>query len=312
MLPVPESADLRERKQRVPYLTFIACAACMIIFFGLLAHSDKMDWAVLGKWGYHSSDGVRNGAIWSLFTSCFVHIAVWHFLFNLYWLFHLGKALEQAIGSLWWFLFFVGAAFVSSGYQLGVSGDTGHGASGVLYAMFGYMWLHRKQVRAFAELLDRQTVIVMFVWLVGCIVATELGLANIGNSAHVTGLMFGVLCGAITRWNSWRRPIVAGLAVFIMGSMLTVFWAPWSADWAAWKALRAHEKEDYRSAIRWYDRAETLGFEKTWCLHNKGESYWSLGDTSSYNRVLATLREIDKMLADELERSVATNDTPAK
>src|SRR5204863_841823 len=144
-----------------------------VVFIGLLSEKDSTNWKVLQKWGYHSSDSVRDGALWSLITSSFVHIAPWHFLFNLYWLFHLGRRLEQAIGSFWWLLFFIGSSIVSAGYQLGLSGDTGHGASGVAYAMFGFMWFTRKNFPVFTELLDRQTILIFFIWLVGCIVATQ-------------------------------------------------------------------------------------------------------------------------------------------
>jgi membrane associated rhomboid family serine protease len=315
LLPPPVREDVVDgsaRRRRIPFLTWVACAVCVIVFIGLLSSGRADDWTVLQKWGYHSSDSVRNGALWSLVTSSFVHIAVWHFLFNLYWLFHLGKTLERAIGSFWWLLFFIGASIVSSGYQLGVSDDTGHGASGVAYAMFGFMWLNRKHYPAFAELLDRQTVFIFFIWLVGCIVATHIGVAEIGNSAHVTGMIFGVLCGALLLWKSRRRAIVAGLTVFTLGSVLVVFWAPWSADWSAWRAHRAHAKDEYKTAIHWYDRADALGFDRSWCLYNKGMAYWALGDTSSYQSILFSLRALDKPQAEELERDVAIINAPNK
>ncbi|HTD88336.1 MAG TPA: hypothetical protein VK850_17315, partial [Candidatus Binatia bacterium] len=128
--------------------------------------------------------------------------------------------------------------------------------------------------------------------------------------AHVTGLIFGVLCGAILLWQPHRRALIAALSVFTLSSVLIVFWAPWSADWTAWRAQRAHTNGDYKTAIQLYDRADALGFDKSWCLYNKALVYSALGDTSSYSRVLASLRTLDKSQADELERDLASTNAP--
>jgi len=222
------------------------------------------NWETLQMWGYYPAHGVRDGALWSLVTSSFVHIAVWHFLFNLYWLYHLGTRLEKVIGSLRWIAFFVLASFVSSAYQLGISGDTGHGASGVAYAMFGFMWLTRKRFPIFTEVLDRQTIAIFFLWLVGCIVATAVGAAQIANTAHVTGMLFGIGCGALVIWKAQSRLIMSALAIFTLSSLLVIFWAPWSAEWISWRARRTHVKEHALKRVGATRLAICQGFGFPW------------------------------------------------
>ncbi|MCI0747419.1 MAG: rhomboid family intramembrane serine protease [Verrucomicrobia subdivision 3 bacterium] len=243
-------------------------------------------------------------ALWSLITSTFVHIDILHLAFNLYWLFHLGRTLERAIGSSLWLAFFILTSVVSSGYQLAFSDSTGYGASGVVYAMFGFMLMTRKYFPGFAEMLDRQTIAIFVIWLVGCLIATAVGAVEIGNAAHITGILFGIGSGALVVRKRFRRLIIAGLALFTLTSILFVFWAPWSAQWTSWRAYEAHTKGKYKSAIRWYERADALGFDKSWCLYNKAMAHWTLGDTSSYRRVLASLAKLDSSQAEELEREI--------
>src|SRR5438105_15702725 len=99
---------------------------------------------------------------------------------NAYLLWLLGSRLERAIGSLPFLGFFLVAACVSSSFQLAVSDSTGIGASGVVYAIFGFMWPTRHRYPRFNEVLDARTIQIFVIWLVGCVVATYLKVWNVG------------------------------------------------------------------------------------------------------------------------------------
>jgi len=258
-------------------------------------------WEGLENWGYYPYDKILDGAIWSLVTSVFVHLELWHLAFNIYWLWVLGSALERAIGSLRWLGFFVFSAFVSSGIELLFDGDTGIGASGVGYALFGFLWMGRERYPRFREVLNQQTIILFLVWLVVCVWMTISEMKAIGNYAHFAGLGFGAGAGAWVSHERWRRPLTAGLVALVLAAALPLVWAPWSRAWTARRGFKAHLRGDYQSAIKWYDRSLQLGADKLWCWHSLALAYHCLGDNVARDAAVQKLRELDEGKAREVQ-----------
>ncbi|MFN7970775.1 MAG: rhomboid family intramembrane serine protease [Acidobacteriota bacterium] len=129
-----------------------------------------------------------------LVFSAFVHIDVVHFLMNTMVLYQVGPILERWLGKTTLYAgFYLLAALVSSAAQLLFSGP-GIGASGVLYAMVGYLWIkQRRHPDRFAYILAPGAFRPLFVWLVLGFVLSYTGMMRIGNAAHVGGLLFGIL-----------------------------------------------------------------------------------------------------------------------
>lgn len=203
-------------KQRLAICTWIVCAICVLIFLGIMIEWDGESSEALTKWGYYTGFEVRDGALWGLFTSAFVHLDVLHLLFNIYWLYRLGSRLEQAIGSLWWLGFFSGANVITSAVQLAMTGDTGYGASGIGYALFGFMWMTRRRFTVFAEVLDPRTIALFLIWLVGCIFLTYAQAVNVGNAAHISGLLFGIALGASICEPRHRKSLMIAVAFWLL------------------------------------------------------------------------------------------------
>ena len=183
--------------KRGSLLTWIACMACIAIFLQLMQKGNYASWAALSKFGYLSPNDIWDGKYWGLITSVFVHTQLWHIAFNVYWLWILGGALEHSIGHVYWLVFFIMAALVSSGIQFGASGSSGIGLSGVGYGMFGFMWVARDHYPEFQMILTKQIVILFVSWLIFCVVASFLHIMNVGNGAHIGGLLFGAGAAAI-------------------------------------------------------------------------------------------------------------------
>ncbi|TAL01275.1 MAG: rhomboid family intramembrane serine protease [Verrucomicrobia bacterium] len=296
-------------KRKYPILSLLTCAVCVIVFFGLASEQKQDSWEVFSKWGFLPADEIRQGKLWALVSSVFVHQALWHLVFNVYWLFVLGAPLERAVGSVRWLGLFVSAALVSSAAELTVSDTTGIGASGVVYALFGFMWVTRKRYSGFERLLDPRTILIFIVWLIGCVIASVTGVWSVGNAAHISGLLLGVGCAAWVLFVQRRRLIGLVLAILTLLSFIGFFWAPWSADWTSSRAVRAHANGDYSSAIRSYQRALKLGQDKVWCWENMTLVYYSMGDTNRYHEALETLRQIDAVAAKKLEAEISTPST---
>jgi GlpG protein len=188
------------------------------------------------------------------------------------------------VGAWRWIVFFVASAFVSSALQLMLVEDAGIGVSGVVYAMAGFMWYAREQFPEFKQALTQRTMELFLVWLVAGFVLTGLHLLNIGNVAHITGLVFGVLVAlhsvAWYRGHMVRAGLVrAGIGLLIALAILPLFWAPWSVTWLSNQAYHAHTAHEYALALSYYDRIIELSPRNAWAFHNRSSLYSSIGNT---------------------------------
>jgi GlpG protein len=262
-------------------------------------------WDSLSHWGALPAGRIWDGHYWALITSAFVHVALWHLVANVYWLYRLGGAMERVVGPACWLGFVLVAGLASSGAQLAVSGNPGIGFSGIGYAFFGFVWIQRREHAEFSQALDARTVRLFLFWAAACIVATQAGWSNIGNVAHVIGLVFGVGCSAATRWFRCRRPIMSAVTTLVIVSLLPLFWAPWLPGWAIRQAVEAHRHGDYGKAIGWYEQGMRRGASKSWCLENLALARASLGETVEVERLRSEIKQIDSAAAQDLDRRLA-------
>lgn len=296
---IEESAlpDNLKIKQQWPILTMLMCGVCVIVFAGLSSGSALESWESASRWGYYPPGAEWDGKYWGLITSVFVHVELWHLAFNVYWLWYLGGRLEKTIGMVRWLAFFLMAAIVSSGLQLAVSDTTGIGASGVVYAIFGFMWWSQDHFEEFKESLPKQTVIIFVVWLVICLATTYLKIWEVGNAAHISGLIFGI---AVAEASVTQRKVVlarvAGIAL-VIASIVTLFWCPWSAGWVSRKAYKAHSIGDYSNAVALYRRSLELGQDAVWVWTNLAIAYKQMGDEARYEEAVKTLEKLDEKAA---------------
>jgi rhomboid protease GluP len=291
--------------RRVPVFSGLVVAACVAVFVGHLLEPASGTLEAVSKWGYYSTNDIREGSLWGLVTSVFVHVEPWHLGFNLYWLWILGARLERAIGSSAWLAFFLGAATVSSAAQTAVAGTTGIGASGVVYAFFGFMWTTKRIFPQFNTAVGPRTTSLFVLWLVACLGLTLTGQWDAGNTAHISGVLFGVGCGSWFARRDQRLVIAAALGLYSGGSMVGLYWAPWSSEWTGWRAFRAHRDGDYDAAVRWYRRSLELGQDPVWCWENLALAYHASGDEARYDEAIRTLRALDNLTASEVESETA-------
>ena len=282
----------------IPWVSRLAIVACIGIFLGLAIQNDYESWETLSNFGYLTADSIWNGGYWALFTSAFVHFALWHVAFNVYWLWVLGSRLERAIGSLPFLAFFVVSAFVSSSFQLAVSDDTGIGASGVIYAIFGFMWSTRHRYSHFKKVLDARTIQIFVIWLVGCVVTTYLNVWWVGNAAHISGLFFGgAVAGAfVLRFKP--RVMFASLVALVVFSIIPLLWCPWSVTWLSDKAYDAHAAERYDVALDRYTQIIRIDPAYAWAYLNRSFVYQSLGESEKAEADLQRARELDPSIVE--------------
>lgn len=289
-------------KSSEPWVTRLAIVACIGVFIALAALNDYENWDTLASFGYLPPESIWRGRLWSLITSTFVHFELWHVAFNVYWLWMLGRRMELAVGSFAYLLFFLSAAFVSSTLQLAASDTTGIGASGVGYAIFGFLWAARDRDPSFREILTDRLVKLFLIWLVGCIVVTELGILEIGNMAHVAGLIFGLLAAHASYASRYQATARGGVAVLVAASVLVLVWCPWSVTWLVIRAYDAHEAGRYEEAVSYYSKILDIAPEHSWALLNRSYAYSSLdrnelaeADRGAVRRIDPTIDEADRL-----------------
>lgn len=149
---------------------------------------------------------VRGGEIWRLFTPVFFHFFLLHLVFNMLWLWELGRAVEFAQSTARLALLVLVMAVLSNLGQFYASGPGFGGMSGVIYGLLGYVWVYGQLHPRTGMALPKPIAIFMIAWFALC--WTGL-LGPIGNVAHTVGLVSGVVIGAAgagleRRLGPWR------------------------------------------------------------------------------------------------------------
>lgn len=147
--------------------------------------------------GFSVYSQILRGQVWRVFTPMFLHFGVLHILFNMMWVWQLGRIIEAMKGSLFFLLLVLGVALVSNNAQAlwdqYVAGMRGFGGmSGVVAGLFGYAWMKSRFQPYEGLRIPDQMVGLMLGWLVIC----SLGwVGPIANAAHWGGLVAGMVMG---------------------------------------------------------------------------------------------------------------------
>jgi GlpG protein len=193
----------RQGRERPPILTIAVCVICGLVFLSAFGSTSAAD---LARLGVVPKERILAGAYWALLTSNFVHVDLWHVVFNVYWMWVLGGVVERHVSPLVWLAVLLVSSIVCSVVELAISDTTGYGLSGVVYAFFGLIWAARKRVREF-EALARQSTL-LWIWLFVCVVLTRLDILRVGNGAHFAGVAVGLGAGGLwARTRSADRPV---------------------------------------------------------------------------------------------------------
>jgi membrane associated rhomboid family serine protease len=138
---------------------------------------------------------ISQGQIWRLITPIFIHFGFVHLLFNMLWLKDLGAMIEGRQGSRMFLALVMVVAVLSGLGQYLLVGPFFGGMSGVVYGLFGFVWMKSLFEPASGFRLHRQTVIMMIGWFFLCLTGL---LGPIGNVAHGVGLVIGIVWGFIS------------------------------------------------------------------------------------------------------------------
>ena len=143
-------------------------------------------------------EDIVHGEVWRLVTPIFMHFGPIHLLFDLWALAFFGTMIEYRRGTptlaLVVFLSAIASNLGQHVYNINYVGHPGifGGMSGVVYALFGYVWMKGRHEPEQGMILHPSSVQTMLFWLVLCMTGL---VGNIANAAHVVGVVVGIMLG---------------------------------------------------------------------------------------------------------------------
>jgi GlpG protein len=147
---------------------------------------------------------IERGEVWRLITPIFLHFGILHLVFNMFWLYDLGGLIELRKGH-WQLALLVLVSGVLSNFGefawSSFQNPNFGGMSGVIYALFGYVWMHGRHDPEGGMYLRPNTVLFMLGWFVYC----WFGFMPVANVAHTVGLVVGVVVGVAPYWRQELR-----------------------------------------------------------------------------------------------------------
>lgn len=146
---------------------------------------------------------IREGELYRLFTPAFLHGSFLHILFNMLWLYLLGKQVEERVHKWQYLALTLIIAAVSNTAQYIMSGSYFLGYSGIIAGLAGFIWVRQKIAPWERYPLQKSTLLFLTIFILGMFllqvlffVLTYFGVANmsagtVANTAHITGALTG-------------------------------------------------------------------------------------------------------------------------
>jgi membrane associated rhomboid family serine protease len=224
--PVMPTPWVRRRESTIS-LTQIIFGMNAAVFLGMaLAASSILDFPVqeLIRWGANLGALTIGGEWWRLLTNIFVHGGILHIAFNMWCLWYLGKLAESLYGvwtyAIVYLICGIGASLTSAAWHpytpsVGASGAI-FGLAGALLAGFklGEFSVPRAELSGALRSLG---VFVVFSLISGAVFS-----GVVDNSAHIGGLITGLIVGALIALLAPKREDAARRAAVFLGVLVAL------------------------------------------------------------------------------------------
>jgi membrane associated rhomboid family serine protease len=146
---------------------------------------------------------IREGQVWRLITPIFLHANLLHILFNMLWLWSLGKPVEERLGIPRYLLLMGMVGLGSNVAQYLMSGPLFMGYSGVIAGLAGFIYVRQKEAPWEGYPIHPSTFIFLAIFIFGLAILQAVaffiaffGWANlnisIANTAHIVGALMGM------------------------------------------------------------------------------------------------------------------------
>jgi membrane associated rhomboid family serine protease len=155
---------------------------------------------------------------WRLFTAMFVHVNLYHLVFNMFALMIFGPAVEGRYGRARFLALYLVAGFLGSAFSMaftagGIRAGASGGVFGILGAWIAFYARHRRLSAARDQLKS-------LFFLVGINLFIGFTMKGVDNFAHLGGLVGGVVAGSALE--QWARARGGGGRLVALGGFAAV------------------------------------------------------------------------------------------
>lgn len=263
--PLPASLydQLRTRTPAIP-VTVALIAANTLVFLMMLAagaglwHSGN---GIQLAWGANFGPATQDGQWWRLGTALFLHFGLVHVLLNLWALWDGGQLAERMFGHWRFAAIYFASGLCGNLLSLVMQGNeaVSGGASGAIFGTYGallvYLWRERTRMDPgeFRFLFRAGSAFTI------ASIAFGLFVPGIDNSAHIGGLLTGVLTGTAlgdTTLSRWTKAVASASLALAVGLLLLKLPEPayrWSEEVAARAEINAFMARENRIQARLKD-----------------------------------------------------------
>lgn len=203
---------------RLP-VTFSLIAACVLVYLGAAVVGTSSAGSSLGlpvealTLGALVPAFVAEGEAWRLLTSIFLHSGLTHLLLNMLSLYFLGSFAEASFGRGRFFALYLlsglagGIAYLYFGWDS--PGQPAVGASGAIFGMLGGVFGFSIRRGTFSA---RDPVISQLLLLTGINLVLGFSIPGVSNTAHLGGLVGGLVYGFLLAPTVFSQKKVAAFA----------------------------------------------------------------------------------------------------
>jgi membrane associated rhomboid family serine protease len=180
-------------------MTLVALSVAVFILMTLFDQRKIVGPLLISEYIRPTLPEILDGELWRLFTPVFLHFGIFHIVFNMLWVWELGRLIEWRQGIWLLGILTLVVSMTSNLAQYFVSGPLFGGMSGVIYGYFGYVWMQSLTNPEFKVQLNPVIVKLLLGWFLICwtgLLEKLFGL-NVANSAHTAGLVSGIAIALI-------------------------------------------------------------------------------------------------------------------
>jgi GlpG protein len=184
-----------QQLKRQPFTVFITVLCLLVYLAQKLGFQNTI--FELAHYPYYQGESEQ---IWRYITHSLVHLSEAHILFNLLWWWQFAAIIERYLGSFKLLLIFFIATLLTGVAQNAMSGPNFFGLSGVVYAVLAYVFAANKFTQPSPLDLPNGFLYSLLIGIAIGFVSPFFGV-YMGNTAHITGLILGLIWG----FNDARR-----------------------------------------------------------------------------------------------------------
>lgn len=177
------------RWRQIKFTVFLTALCIAIYLFEIVGYDQS-----IMLFAHYPAEFGEERQFWRYFGHTLVHLSPLHILFNLCWWWIFAGAIERHLGTFTLITLYCLSGIISGVAQNYASGPAFFGLSGVVYAVMGFVFSADKFGKTQGTLLPQGFFSMLVVGILFGFVSPLIGV-QMGNAAHISGLITGLICG---------------------------------------------------------------------------------------------------------------------